>query len=45
MKSLLEGGYKSNLIVAEFNPIWSRKEACTKRYFENTRKADSDTDL
>lgn len=43
MKSLLEGGYKSNVIIAEFNPIWSRKEACTKKYFENTRKADGDT--
>ena len=43
MKSLLEGGYKSNVIIAEFNPIWSYDEAYTKVYRENTHKADSET--
>lgn len=43
MKSLLGSGYKSNVIIAEFNPIWSYNEAYTKIYREKTHKADSET--
>lgn len=43
MKSLLDSGYKSNVIIAEFNPIWSYNEAYTKIYREKTHKADSET--
>jgi len=44
LKSVLEGGYKSNLLVLEFNPIWNFDESFAKIYNENARKKDSETD-
>lgn len=43
LKSILEGGYTTNLLIAEFNPIWSYDEAYTKQYKESASKKDGDT--
>lgn len=43
IKAVLEAGYKSNLLVAEFNPLWSYEESYTKNYIEQARKSDGDT--
>ena len=43
LKSLLESGYTSNLLIAEFNPIWRFDESYTKAYVEDARKQDYDT--
>jgi hypothetical protein len=44
MKSVLEAGYKSNLLIVEFNPLWNNEESYTKRYIEFARKGDFETD-
>lgn len=45
LKSILEGGYSSNLIVLEFNPIFDNNEPYTKKYKAQAKKKDADTSL
>jgi hypothetical protein len=41
IKSVLESGYLSNLLILEFNPLWSYNEAYTKKYSPAASKNDS----
>jgi hypothetical protein len=43
LKSVLEAGYSSNLLIAEFNPIFTHDEFYTKKYAAHAHKGDSDT--
>lgn len=43
LKSVLEAGFVSNLLILEFNPIWSASESYVKKYSDGAHKADSDT--
>ena len=43
LKSVLEAGYKSNLLILEFNPIWNHDQLYTKPYSDRAHKADADT--
>lgn len=43
LKSILDAGYISNLLILEFNPIWSAEESYVKRYSDGAHKADTDT--
>ena len=45
LKSVLEGGYSSNLIVLEFNPIFDNHEPYAKKYQKGAKKKDSQTAL
>lgn len=45
LQSVLEGGYSSNLIVLEFNPIFNNDESYTKKYKEKAKKTDGETAL
>ena len=45
LKSVLEGGYSSNLIVLEFNPIFNNDESYTKKYQKGAKKKDKQTTL
>ena len=38
LKSLFDGGYTSNVLIAEFNPAFSYDEAYTKDYFSDATK-------
>lgn len=44
IKSVLEAGYLSNLMIVEFNPLWSYNEPYTKSYNPSGNKNDSSTD-
>ena len=43
LKSVLEGGYSSNLIILEFNPIFDNDEPYTKKYKKGAKKTDGET--
>jgi len=43
LKSVLEAGFVSNLLILEFNPIWSASESYVKKYSDGAHKADTDT--
>ena len=45
LKSVLEGGYSSNLMILEFNPIFDNDESYTKKYIKGAKKADGETAL
>lgn len=38
LKALLEGGYRSNLLIAEFNPVFCHDEGFTKQYIPDAAK-------
>jgi hypothetical protein len=43
LEKVLSSGYDSNLIIVEFNPIWSHSEAYVKKYYKNAKKGDEKT--
>ena len=43
LKEMLENGYLSNLLIAEFNPVFRFDESYTKRYSPGDSKAGDDT--
>ena len=44
IKAVLDSGYLSNLLIVEFNPLWSYDESYTKKYNPLGNKNDSSTD-
>ena len=43
LKTILESGYTSNVLVLEFNPIWNNTESVVKPYKASAKKKDEDT--
>ncbi|MAH43858.1 hypothetical protein CL614_09140 [archaeon] len=40
LEAILNEGYESNLLIIEFNPIWSADEAFVKKYYRDAYKSD-----